>query len=52
MVKEVLPLTAGALVPVKEKKMKLKLKLTILLEMVEIWICITVIAKWLILLVL
>ena len=53
MVKEFLPLTAEVLVPLKEKNDdKLKVKLIILLEMVEIWICITVIVKLLILLVL
>ena len=46
MVKEVLPLTAGVLVPFKEKNDDiLELKLIILLEMVKMRICITVIAK-------
>ena len=39
MVKEVLPLTAGALVPFKKKMMILELKLIILLGMVEMWSC-------------
>ncbi len=52
MVKEVLPLTTWVLVPFKEKMMTVNLKLIILLEMVEIWIYITVIAKLLISLVL
>ena len=53
MVEEVLLLTAGVLVPSKEKNDAiLKLKLLVLLEIVEIWICITGIAKLLILLVL
>ena len=53
MVKEDSPLTPGVWVPFKEKnEYILKLKLLILSEMVEIWICITGIAKLLILLIL
>ena len=53
MDKEVSPLTAWVLLPFKEKNDDiLELKSIILLEMVEIWICIAVIAKVLILLVL
>ena len=53
MVKEVLPFTAGVLLPFQEKNDDiLKLKLMILIEMFEIWICIAVIARLLILLVL
>ena len=53
MLKEVLQLTAGFFGTSQRKNDDiLKLKLIILFEMVEIWICITVIAKLLILLVL
>ena len=46
MVKEVLPLTAVVLVPLKEKNDDiLELKLIIVLEKVGIWICITVINR-------
>ena len=45
MGKEVLLLTAGVLVHFKEKSCYEKLQLIILLEIVEIWICISVIIK-------